>query len=193
MPSFAFSCKTNTTLGTPSSIMTEQPSPLSEDDFWAIVEEAKQATSEREGRPGALKESLRRMSTEKVAAFQMTFDHFVAKAYRWDLWGAAYVARGGCSDDSFIDFRYFLISEGRAIFETVLSSPDSLADLEVDDSEDLFLEEYGYAAGAIYEEKAGEDMPGGGAAEPNEPIGVEWDEDSVDELYPSIAKRFWGA
>lgn len=32
--------------------------------------------------------------------------------YRRDLWAAAYIIGGGCSDDSFIDFRAGLIAQG---------------------------------------------------------------------------------
>ena len=36
-------------------------------------------------------------------------------SYRWDLWGAAYLANGGCSDDGFDYFRGWLIGQGRKV------------------------------------------------------------------------------
>ncbi|WP_217498085.1 MULTISPECIES: DUF4240 domain-containing protein [Sphingomonas] len=36
------------------------------------------------------------------------------RSYRWDLWRAAKVAKGGVSDDGFEYFRTWLISRGRA-------------------------------------------------------------------------------
>ena len=35
-----------------------------------------------------------------------------AVLYRWDMWAAAYLIGGGCSDDGFIDFRAGLIAQG---------------------------------------------------------------------------------
>ncbi|WP_412769018.1 DUF4240 domain-containing protein [Micromonospora zamorensis] len=44
------------------------------------------------------------------------------------MWAAAYLIGGGCSDDSFIDFRAGVIALGREWYERVLVSPDGLAD-----------------------------------------------------------------
>ncbi|MEU1251459.1 DUF4240 domain-containing protein [Micromonospora arida] len=41
----------------------------------------------------------------------------------WDVWAAAYLIGGGCSDDSFIDFRAGVIALGREWYERVLASP----------------------------------------------------------------------
>jgi hypothetical protein len=48
--------------------------------------------------------------------------------YRWDVWAAACLIGGGCSDDSFIDFRAGLIAQGRVWYQKAADSPDSLAD-----------------------------------------------------------------
>lgn len=56
------------------------------------------------------------------------------RSYRWDLWGAAYVAKGGASDDGFEYFQRWLISRGRTDFERVLADPDALADLAIPDT-----------------------------------------------------------
>jgi hypothetical protein len=37
-------------------------------------------------------------------------------------------SEGGCSDDSFLDFRAGIIAQGREWYDKVLASPDSLAD-----------------------------------------------------------------
>ena len=48
-------------------------------------------------------------------------------AQTWDLWGAAYLVNGGCSDDGFVYFRAWLISQGRAIYTAAVENPDSMA------------------------------------------------------------------
>ncbi|XIE77187.1 DUF4240 domain-containing protein [Streptomyces sp. SBR177] len=48
--------------------------------------------------------------------------------YRWDVWAAAYLIGGGCSDDGFMDFRAGLIALGRDWYERAAACPDSLAE-----------------------------------------------------------------
>lgn len=112
----------------------------------------------------------------------------IAAAYRWDLWAAAYIINGGCSDDGFRYFRDWLISEGRSVFEKALKDPDSLADLpHVDPAE---LESFGYVALDLHEEKGAGRMPRSAAVEEREPAGEPWDEDAVGDLLPRLDAKY---
>ena len=53
----------------------------------------------------------------------------LAEAYHWDLWGAAYLINGGCSDDGFEYFRRWLVLQGRDVFQAAVSNPDTLAEV----------------------------------------------------------------
>ena len=76
----------------------------------------------------------------------MLYDQFW-RAYRWDSWAAAYSIGSGCSDDGFTDFRYFLISMGREVFERALADPESLLSVaRAPGVEDVFFGDFGYAA-----------------------------------------------
>jgi hypothetical protein len=84
--------------------------------------------------------------------------------YRWDVWAAAYLIGGGCSDDSFMDFRAGLISQGRDWYQKAADSPDILAGhpevaAVVDRPWDnpLFYEEVNYAASYAFERVTGDD------------------------------------
>jgi len=48
--------------------------------------------------------------------------------YRWDVWAAAYLTGGACSDDAFVDFRAGIIAQGHGWYEKVAASPENLAD-----------------------------------------------------------------
>jgi hypothetical protein len=41
------------------------------------------------------------MTPQEVVGYQQQFTAQLSRAYRWDLWGAAYLMEGGCSDDGF--------------------------------------------------------------------------------------------
>lgn len=80
------------------------------------------------------------------------------------MWAAAYLIGGGCSDDSFIDFRAGLIAQGRDWYHTVLASPDSLASHPAVTAavrrpwdNPLFYELVNYAASYAFERVSGDE------------------------------------
>jgi len=153
------------------------------DQFWAIMESAKNA-DEPEVPVG---NALAGLSVEELVSYQEHFDTLHANAYRWDVWGAAYIRDGGCSDDGFTDFRYGLISLGREIYEAALADPDSLA--AVDEGVEIANETFGYIALEAYEKKTGKDMP----RNPHrraDPVGENWDFDDDDECRARLP-RLW--
>lgn len=132
------------------------------DAFWGIVESARSAAA----RPGTgqpfdavLTDTLAVRPPRDILEFYARFDELHGALYRWDVWAAAYLIGGGCSDDSFIDFRAGLIAQGRDWCEKAAASPDSLADHpEVTGSNArniLFYEEVSYAAPRAWERITG--------------------------------------
>ena len=52
-------------------------------------------------------------------------------ANQYGLWSAAaLMCENGCSDDGFIDFRAWLIAQGKEVYIAALADPDSLAEAE---------------------------------------------------------------
>ena len=162
---------------------------MNEDQFWKLIGSAKDRADDYEERAENLKKELSKLSADDIKIFDDIYFDQIIRAYRWDLWGAAYVINGGCSDDGFRYFCDFLISEGKEIFESALNNPESLA--ELDDIEDAELEEFGYVAMELYEEKTGSELPVRSKGYPKDPIGDEWDEDGVEKLYPKLAEKYW--
>jgi len=95
--------------------------------FWKIIDASRQEPGgDLDAQVEALREQLQALPPEQVVQFQEFFDEYHARAYRWDLWGAAYILGGGCSDDGFLDFRAWLISKGERAYEDALQDPDGL-------------------------------------------------------------------
>lgn len=95
--------------------------------FWKLIESAYRDDAAEHFE--ALKTALEPLSVDDLIAFQARFDELVDAAGRIDLWGAAYLINGGCSDDGFHDFRVWLIGRGRHPYEAALKNPDTLADI----------------------------------------------------------------
>src|SRR5262245_30893478 len=106
-------------------------SAMPPDQFWQIIERAARSDHDPGAHMEALGKALRELSTEEIRSFEMAFRRYLNQAYPCDLWGAAYVAHGGCSDDGFEYFRRWLVSRGRGIYEPALVDADSLAQIEV--------------------------------------------------------------
>ena len=80
--------------------------------FWEIIETAR--ASARRDRPfhEALTDHLATLTAQDILEYYERFEKMHGALYRRDLWAAAYLIGGGCSDDSFIDFRAGLIAQG---------------------------------------------------------------------------------
>jgi len=164
---------------------------MTEKEFWGLFEKAlKQAgdaeTYENDG-PEILQSLLETLPAAEIASFNQIFNRKYYAAYRWDLWGAAYVIGGGCSDDGFMDFRSELISRGQAVYEAALKDPESLADVEPSVEG---LEGWQYVAGRAYQAKTGRDLPDDGERQAEEPAGEPWDEDELATLFPRLSEKF---
>ena len=145
------------------------------DTFWSIIEDVHlQSPDDMDTKCDLLRERLSALTPDEMKGFRQHFDECDARSYDWGLWGAAYIIHGGCSDDSFSDFRSSLISRGRAVFERALSDPDSLAELGLTE-EDACYEGYSYAVTDAEEAVLGE-VGSRGTPFPTDPSGEQWDE-----------------
>jgi hypothetical protein len=190
---------------------------VNNEEFWAIVESARVGLDGRHDDDGeaiaeALTERLAATSPVDILDFEEQFDLLQEALYRWDVWAAAYLIGGGCSDDSFMDFRAGVIALGRDWYERVLAAPDVLADHPAvrqaaadGDDDAVFAESVNYAAGDAYEQGTGDDeafdeelrareRAAAGDHEPREAdMGEEFNFDDDDEMrrrLPRLAELF---
>lgn len=162
---------------------------MDESKFWSIVQRAHDKSGgDMDEKCEAVKVSVASLPKEDAIAFSRLFDEMMDRAYSWPLWAAAYIINGGCSDDSFSDFRASLISRGRQSFECAIANPESLVD-EESDEDTLFYEGYQYAVTDGVEASAGF-VPDRDKPHPENPSGKEWEEDKVYELFPKLSAKF---
>ncbi|MET9389052.1 DUF4240 domain-containing protein [Streptomyces sp. NPDC006624] len=170
---------------------------MDETEFWELVDDAREAAEgDPEEQADVLVDRLAQLDPDSVLDFARHFESRYNRAYRWDLWGAAWVLLDGASDDAFDFFRCWLIGQGREVFEGALHDPDALADLldDFDEEIDGDGEDLGYAADEAYEQLTGLvapdlELP----AAPAEPDGTPLDfenERLLAERYPRLWERF---
>lgn len=111
--------------------------------FWKVIIGIKHLAQENSiPRSQLLLQHLASLQAEQIAAFDLMMRALIDRAGSQDMWLAAKILNGGhCSDDVFLYFRAWLISEGEDIYYAAISSPDSLAELEIDNTDGSFQAE----------------------------------------------------
>lgn len=164
------------------------------EQFWRLISESRQNASSAipdgnmDRQVARLTELLTALPPQEVVDFDKHFSDCFIEAYKWDLWAAAYIIEGGCSDDGFMDFRSWLISMGQSAFTESLRDVESLVTYASDPTVEVCsFEEFQYVAGNVYGKQIDH-----GIKYPKDPTGEPWDEDS-DELatrFPELWARF---
>jgi hypothetical protein len=159
--------------------------------FWKIIGAAKAAAGDNvNARPGALEVQLSSLDLAALEAFQRSYESLLIRANRWDLWGAAHLMNGGCSDDGFKYFRDWLISEGRDTYDKALADPASLVSFPV--REYFELESFGYAASKAFARKGGGELDRDFNVEVAVTVGKQWEESELPVMFPALAAKFSG-
>jgi hypothetical protein len=141
-----------------------------------------------------LRALLNALQPAEIKDFKIILDRQLARANTWELWAAAYIMMGGCSDDGFEYWRAWLISQGRTIFDEAIANPESLAAHNFGSPEEMELEALLYVAAEAFESKTGADLyeqlPQRNG--PSEPTGEPWEEDSsvLEARFPLLWAKY---
>lgn len=170
---------------------------MTKDEFWASIQSTRRRESDE--RVERLVAALAKRGEKEILAFAKWWFQFHQKAYSWKLWGAAYIMNGGCSDDGFIDFRSWLLLQGRAVYEAARKDPERLAKLRVE------LDEAScecYPAQEAFERATGTTASDAfytafnakyGPGQPPPELGDGWDFDDETEMrkrYPRLTAKY---
>jgi hypothetical protein len=163
--------------------------------FWTIIKRAK---SDADGDPEAIAEGvhaqLSALTGQEIESFNSMLWTKLAAAYNWKLWGAAYLINGGCSDDGFVYFRGWLITQGEKVYEAALADPDTLAKVIDPENDHYECEDILGVAMRAYEEVTGNSLsPPTGAVQPATPAGENWDFNDAEETakrLPRLARKY---
>ncbi len=109
-----------------SSSITE----INKDTFWELLAQAKaRCGQDMDASAKWVEGELLRMGPEQARNFDNVMHAYSSLAYKFGLWTAASVMLDGCTDDGFIDFRNWLIAQGKGVYLAALKDPDTLADV----------------------------------------------------------------
>lgn len=102
------------------------------DAFWDLIAGAKrECGQDMDASLQWLTERLTALGPQQAQDFHDILHGYKHLAYKYGLWTAAtLICEHGCSDDGFMDFRAWLIAQGKEVYLAALADPDSLADVE---------------------------------------------------------------
>ncbi|MFJ9005859.1 DUF4240 domain-containing protein [Streptomyces canus] len=123
--------------------------------FWRVLDAANDSDKPLDV---AVVDHLSGLPAEEILAFEHRFSHLRDAVYRWDVWAAAFLIGGGCSDDRFSDFTAGLVALGREWYERAALCPDALAEHPAvrtaaasADQDVIFNEDFNFVSSRAYE------------------------------------------
>ena len=127
---------------------------ITKDTFWELIAQAKeQCDQDQDAFAQWVENRLTEMGPEQALNFDAIVHGYRDLAYKYGLWSAASILCDGCSDDGFIDFRGWLIAQGREVYMAALKDPDSLADVPAYGG--CCFESLSYVGDSVYEKLTG--------------------------------------
>lgn len=126
------------------------------DTFWALIHQAKATCAHNmKAMETFIRVQLVTMGPESAWNFHHILHAYSSLAYQYGLWDAAGIIKEyGCSDDGFIDFRAWLIAQGKEVYLAALRDPDTLA--EIEPYGDCCFECLSYVGSDAYEQLTGQ-------------------------------------
>lgn len=137
----------------------ESAGEFGEAEFWGLIERSKGKSEDTDEQAAILTDILSKRSKEDIIAFGQIFRRYYVNSYQSDLWAAAFIINGGCSNDGFDYFRGWLIAQGKDVYMNALENPEYLTRVIHEDDLDYGVEceDMIYVSGKAYSLKTGED------------------------------------
>jgi hypothetical protein len=163
--------------------------------FWNLIEKTFETSQGNLSQQvELLTEQLAQRSVDDIADYKKIMDDLLDNAYDASLWDAAVIINQGCGDDSFKDFRGWLIAHGKEVYEKALVDPEILVDVvKMNEwaADELFL----YIAHEAYERKTGQDLLDYMGKRKKRPglRGAFWPAETRNERFPKLAAKFGGS
>lgn len=175
-------------------------------EFWSLIDDTRPAYPDPSAHAAAITAALTEFGLDRTLEHAASFDRAMDALYTWPLWGTAYLAFGGCSDDAFEYLRAWIVAAGEAAWRKAAEEPEGLfvellggspdpdarwQEIGLNEGEPLL-----YAAGDAHHQLTGEWLSGRSHQYPDEPSGEEWDEDELPDIFPDLAAAlpdgWWG-
>lgn len=167
--------------------------------LWDVIAETK---SKDQDHYKAIVSKLASLSNEEIITFEIELRKAIILADDFKIMAAQKIIEGWVSDDPYLYFRCWLISQGQDVFTKTLEDPDYLAEIVNQDS-DTDFENLIYAADEAFILKNGKLKNGqlgprdlayeqgldyDSGAPPTK--GEDWEEEDLPKICPNLYRKF---
>ncbi len=157
--------------------------------FWELIRQSRADAVELPDQIAQLETILLSLKEADIKKFAGIYARHMKQLYHWNVWALAYAARGGCSDDAFMEFRTWMILQGDPeLLDLAVKDPASAAarvpkDPELPDGTLLpTIDDVHLARSGTSFEWPITDL--------DEPKGREWPEDEFDARFPELVGHY---
>jgi hypothetical protein len=174
---------------------------MNQKEFWELIDITHQAAMGDAGiQEDKLIEELTQHSLDDIVDFERLLRQYILAADDFRVMAAQKIIQGWVSDDPYLYFRCWLISQGEQVYSEVLRNPDFLAELDTTQGDTdfeplLYVADKAFALATGAEED--ESFPRNIAYEqgldydgPTETKGEDWTEAQLPMLLPKLWARF---
>ncbi|MGI4741908.1 MAG: DUF4240 domain-containing protein [Janthinobacterium lividum] len=104
---------------------------MDKQEFWRVIDFAhQQAKGDEQLFENLLVKNLGQYSQEEIIEFECLLEQQLLAADDFKVMAAQKIIEGSVTDDSYLYFRCWLISQGKSVFEEAIHNPDSLASID---------------------------------------------------------------
>lgn len=103
---------------------------MSDTDFWKLIEDSKKAELKHfEPQMDYLTKQLSKLSNEQIVAFERTLRVKMVVLWDYNVKSVFQIIFGNYfAEEGFVDFRFWIISNGADFYDKILRNPEELAD-----------------------------------------------------------------
>jgi len=185
-----------------SSLEYQAATKMDKQEFWRLIDFAhQQANGDEQLFENLLGKSLGQYPPEEIIEFECLLEQQILAANDFKVMAAQKIIEGSVTDDSYLYFRCWLISQGKNVFEEAIRNPDSLSNIDTEGTVAEF-EPLLYVATQAYRNKTGkkeedESFPRGVASKRGlnydsaiETKGQDWTEEQLPTLLPKLWAKY---
>ncbi len=162
---------------------------MNEIEFWEIIEIAKlQSSGDIEVQTDFLINHLEDDSLDNIKTFYHIYYYFMIKSYFADLWDVCDLITCAGGEQNFLDFRAWLIAQGKNRYYKTIEDPESLVEIVAKENRyEIGYERFSYIALYAYENKTGHEMKSDKSIEPTDLQGKQVERGKLHEKFPKLA------
>jgi hypothetical protein len=162
---------------------------MNQAEIWQLIDKTREESQgDQDQQLELMLNALASLPEQEILDYEHIFEELMDRAYNRDLWAAAYIINGGCSEDGFKDFRAWLISLGLSVYAQALNDPESLMDI-VDCEFYASFEPFLAVSWKAWEQKTGKEFPHESRELPKL-TGEDWDDSGLKYKYPKMLAKY---